>query len=227
MCGKEGDPKTAEERCSLVLPLIEKETQKLIFRMILVYGPKGNLVLRVDDPTGVALQRGVQISTNLGKVYGLLFQTCLPLGCKALNIVADDIRQDLKKSNNATIVVHALHGKQIQTVAELKGLDLGLAALDKKTYCVSQEEIAAPILALRLKPQRWRLSGVLWRSGEGRRKRTWLLGLSCRHPSARDLVAAFGASPFTTDETREHQVRRRLCVSRGKRIVRKAHPRTL
>ncbi len=132
VCGKEGDPKTADERCSLVLPLIEKETQKLIFRVILVYGPKGNLVLRVDGPTGVALQRGVQISTDSGKVYGLPFQTCLPMGCKALNIVAEDMRQDLKTSKNAKIVVHALNGKQIQTVAQLKGLDLGLKALDKK-----------------------------------------------------------------------------------------------
>jgi invasion protein IalB len=127
-----GRPKPAEERCSLVLTLIEKETQKLIFRMILVYSPKGNLVLRVDGPTGVAFQRGVQISTDLGKVYGPPFQTCLPMGCKALNIVADDMQQDLKKSKNATIVVHTLNGKQIQTLAELKGLDLGLAALDKK-----------------------------------------------------------------------------------------------
>jgi invasion protein IalB len=132
VCGKEGDPKTAEERCSLVLPLIEKETQKLVFRVILVYGPKGDLVLRVDGPTGVALQRGVQIATDSGKVYGLPFQTCLPMGCKALNIVADEMQQDLKKSKNATIVVHALNGKQIQTVAQLKGLDLGLEALDKK-----------------------------------------------------------------------------------------------
>ncbi len=63
VCGKEGDPKTAEERCSLVLPLMEKETQKPVVRVILVYTHKDNLVLRVDGPTGVALQRGVQITT--------------------------------------------------------------------------------------------------------------------------------------------------------------------
>jgi invasion protein IalB len=67
LCGKEGDLKTVEERCSLLLPLVEKETQKLMFRVILVYVCKGNLVLRVDGPTGVALQRGVQIATYSGK----------------------------------------------------------------------------------------------------------------------------------------------------------------
>jgi invasion protein IalB len=106
--------------------------QKPVVRVILVYGPKDNLVFRIYGPTGVALQRGVQITTYSGKVYGLPFRTCLPMGCKALNIVADDMRQDLKKSKNATIVIHALNGKQIRIVAQLKGIDLGLKALAKK-----------------------------------------------------------------------------------------------
>lgn len=136
LCGKEGDPKTAEERCSLVLPLIEKKTQKLIFRVILVYGPKGRLVLRVDGPTGVAIQSGVQLATDSGKVYTLPYQTCLPMGCKALYLVSDEMRQDLLQSKQATIVVYALNGKQIQTVAELDGFTLGLEALDKKSTAV-------------------------------------------------------------------------------------------
>lgn len=140
LCGKEGDPKTAQERCSLVLPLIEKKTQKLIFRVILVYGPKGRLVLRVDGPTGVALQRGVQLATDSGKAYTMPFQTCLPMGCKALYLVPDEMRQDLTKSTKATIVVYALNGKQIQTVAELEGLPLGLEALDKKRTALVQEK---------------------------------------------------------------------------------------
>lgn len=136
LCGKEGDPTTAEERCSLVLPLIEKKTQKLIFRVILVYGPQGRLVLRVDGPTGVAIQSGVQLATDSGKVYTLPYQTCLPMGCKALYLVSDEMRQDLLQSKQGTIVVYALNGKQIQTVAELNGLKLGLEALDKKLTAV-------------------------------------------------------------------------------------------
>ena len=139
LCGKEGDPKTAEERCSLVLPLIEKKTQKLIFRVIMVYGPKGRLVLRVDGPTGVALQRGVQFATDSGKVYTLPYQTCLHMGCKALYLVTDEMRQDLLTSKNGTLVVYALNGKQIQTVAELNGLKLGLEALDKKSTALVEK----------------------------------------------------------------------------------------
>ena len=132
LCGTEDGDDAAHERCSLVLPLIEKKSQKLIFRVILTYGPQGRLVLRVDGPTGLALQRGVEFSTDSGGAYRMPFQTCLPMGCKALLLVPDEMRQHLEKSKQATIVVYALNGRAIQTVAEIEGLPAGLAALDKK-----------------------------------------------------------------------------------------------
>lgn len=132
LCGTEDGDDAAHERCSLVLPLIEKKSQKLIFRVILTYGPQGRLVLRVDGPTGLALQRGVEFSTESGGAYRMPFQTCLPMGCKALLLVSDEMRQHLEKSKQATIVVYALNGRAIQTVAETEGLVPGLEALDKK-----------------------------------------------------------------------------------------------
>ncbi len=103
LCGKEADDKN--ERCSLVLPLIQKETQKLVFRLIVTYGPQGNLVLRVDGPTGVALQRGVEFSPDTKKVYRMPFQTCLPMGCKALLVVPDDLKKELAGSDHGAIPV--------------------------------------------------------------------------------------------------------------------------
>ena len=131
LCGKEGDDKNAEERCSLVLPLIEKESQKLVFRVILTYGPQGKLILRIDGPTGVALQRGVEFSPDTRKIYRMPFQTCLPMGCKALLIVQDDMRKELAASKQGSITVYALNGKGVKTVAELDGFAAGMKALDK------------------------------------------------------------------------------------------------
>ena len=129
LCGTEaGDEK---ERCSLVLPLVEKETQKLVFRVIVTYGPKGDLVLRVDGPTGVALQRGIEFSPDTKKIYRMPFQTCLPMGCKALLLVSDDLKKELVGSKQGAITVYALNGKAVQTVAAMTGFGQGLAALDK------------------------------------------------------------------------------------------------
>ena len=129
LCGKEGEDTT--ERCSLVLPLVEKESQKLVFRVIVTYGPQGNLVLRVDGPTGVALQRGVEFSPDTKKIYRMPFQTCLPMGCKALLLVPEDLRNELAASEQGAITVYALNGKAVRTITALDGFAAGMAALDK------------------------------------------------------------------------------------------------
>lgn len=131
LCGKESQDANAEERCSLVMPLIEKESQKLVFRVILTYGPQGKLILRVDGPTGVALQRGVEFSPDTRKIYRMPFQTCLPMGCKALLVVQDDLRKELAASKQGSITVYALNGKGVKTVAQLDGFAAGMKALDK------------------------------------------------------------------------------------------------
>ncbi|HLC08419.1 MAG TPA: invasion associated locus B family protein [Methyloceanibacter sp.] len=128
------EPKTKEEKqsCSLVQALVEKETQKLVFRVSLGYGPKGNLVLRIDGPTGIALQKGLEFSPDAVKIYRLPFQTCVPQGCSAVLVVPDDLKQDLQKSEKGTITVYALNGQAVQALTQLTGFADGLAALDKR-----------------------------------------------------------------------------------------------
>ena len=135
VCGakdKEAKDKEAKEPCSLVQALVERDSQKLVFRLTLAYGPKGNLVLRVDSPTGVALQKGLEFSPDAVKIYRLPFQACLAQGCSAVLVVPDDLRQELTKSEKGTITVYALNGQAVQAVTELKGVGDGLAALDKR-----------------------------------------------------------------------------------------------
>ncbi len=140
LCGKEGQDKKAKERCSLVLPLVEKESKKLVFRVILTYGPKGNLVLRVDGPTGIALQRGLEFSSDTQKLYRMPYQTCLPMGCKALLIVEDELRRELTKSKQGSITVYALNGKTVRTVAALDGFSAGMQALDAQAKGTSKSK---------------------------------------------------------------------------------------
>lgn len=129
-----GEAKTKEDKptCSLVQALVQKETQKLVFRVSLGYGPKGNLVLRIDGPTGIALQKGLEFSPDAVKIYRLPFQTCVPQGCSAVLVVPDDLKQDLQKSGKGTITVYALNGQAVQALTQLTGIADGLAALDKR-----------------------------------------------------------------------------------------------
>jgi invasion protein IalB len=115
-----------------VQALVQKETQKLVFRVTVACGPKGNLVLRIDSPTGVALQKGLEFSPDAVKIYRLPFQACIAQGCSALLVMPDELKQELGKSAKGTITVYALNGQAVQAVAELAGFADGLAALDKR-----------------------------------------------------------------------------------------------
>ncbi len=130
VCGEVKD-ETGKEPCSLVQALIEHDSQKLVFRVTVAYGPKGNLVLRIDSPNGVALQKGLEFSPDAVKIYRMPFQTCLAL-CSAILVMADDLKQDLQKSQKGTITVYALNGQAVQAATELTGFTDGLAALDKR-----------------------------------------------------------------------------------------------
>jgi invasion protein IalB len=131
VCGKDKD-KDGKEPCSLVQALVQKETQKLVFRLTVAYGPKGNLVLRIDSPTGVALQKGLEFSPDAVKIYRLPYQACIAQGCTALLVMPDELKQELVKSQKGTITVYALNGQAVQAVSELTGFADGLAALDKR-----------------------------------------------------------------------------------------------
>lgn len=124
--------KEAAEPCNLVQALVERSSQQLVFRVTVGYGPKGNLVLRIDSPTGIALQKGIEFSADAVKIYRLPFQTCIPEGCRAVLIVEDDLKRDLQKSDKGTITVYALNGQELRALAELTGFADGLAALDKR-----------------------------------------------------------------------------------------------
>jgi invasion protein IalB len=131
ICGKDKD-KDGKEPCSLVQALVQRESNKLVFRVTVAYGPKGNLVLRIDGPTGVALQKGLEFSPDAVKVYRMPYQACVPQQCSAVLLVPDDLKQELAKSQKGTITVYALNGQALQAVAQLTGFSDGLAALDKR-----------------------------------------------------------------------------------------------
>jgi invasion protein IalB len=141
VCANEKD-ESDKKPCSLAQALVERETQKLIFRVIFTHGPKGNLVLQVDGPIGVALQRGLEFSPDTKKVYRLPFQTCVPRGCRAVMVVEDALKGELNASKKGTLTVFALNGQAVRTATDLSGLTEGLAALDKSQ--LSAPKVSVP-----------------------------------------------------------------------------------
>jgi invasion protein IalB len=126
------DPKKEEKRrCSLVQALVEQASQQLVFRLVVANAPKDRLLLKIDGPTGIALQKGLEFSPDGERVYRIPFHTCVPKGCSAMSPIEDELKQDLLKAEKGTITVYALDGQPVRALAQLGGFAEGLAALEK------------------------------------------------------------------------------------------------
>ena len=103
-----------------------------MFNLTVGYGPRGNLVLVVRAPLGIALAKGLELSLGGQTLQRAAFSTCRPNGCQAVLILANDLQQQMRKTEQALLTVYALNGKPFQAAASLKGFGDGLSALDKR-----------------------------------------------------------------------------------------------
>ena len=129
---REAKDKTKPAPCTLVQQLTDANSKKTVFNLTVGYGPRGNLVLVVRAPLGIALAKGLELSLGGQTLQRAAFSTCRPNGCQAVLILANDLQQQMRKAEQALLTVYALGGKPFQVTASLKGFGDGLSALDKR-----------------------------------------------------------------------------------------------
>ena len=128
----ETEDKTKPASCRLVQRLVEAKSKKTVFHLAVGYGPRGNLILVVRAPLGIALAKGLEFSLGDQTIHRAAFSTCRPDGCQAVLILPNELRQQMRKAEQAWLTAYGLSGKPFQTAASLKGFADGLSALDKR-----------------------------------------------------------------------------------------------
>ncbi len=81
---REAKDKTKPAPCTLVQQLTDANSKKTVFNLTVGYGPRGNLVLVVRAPLGIALAKGLELSLGGQTLQRAAFSTCRPNGCQAL-----------------------------------------------------------------------------------------------------------------------------------------------
>jgi len=117
--------------CSLVQALVEAGTNRLVFRLKVGYGPRGNLLLLIGVPRGVSLPRGIEYSPDGKKAYRLAFQTC-EQGCQALLVIPEELKQAMLKGTEGKVTFYASNDRPVSAISSLKGFAAGFAALQKR-----------------------------------------------------------------------------------------------
>ena len=128
----EAKDKTKPVSCTLEQLLIDAETKKVAFHLIIGYGPRGNFIFVVRAPLGIALVRGLEVTFGGQPVQRVPFTTCRVNGCQAVLILSKPLQDEIVKAERALIVVYALSGNTFQATASLKGLGAAIDTLNKR-----------------------------------------------------------------------------------------------
>ena len=128
----EAKNKTEPPSCTLEQLLIDAETKRVAFHLAIGYGPRGNLILVVRAPLGIALVRGLEVTFGAQPVQRAPFNTCLSNGCQAVLILSKPLQEEILKAERALIAVYGPNGNPFQAVASLKDLGTAIETLNKR-----------------------------------------------------------------------------------------------
>lgn len=128
----EAKDKTKPMTCTLEQLLVDTAGKKVAFHLAIGYGPRGNLILILRAPLGIALVRGLEVTFGGQAVQRTPFTTCETNGCRAVLILSAPLQQEMRKAERALITVYAPNGNPFQATASLKGFGEAVDALAKR-----------------------------------------------------------------------------------------------
>ena len=128
----EAKDKTKPPSCTLEQLLIDAETKRVAFHLAIGYGPRGNLILVVRAPLGIALVRGLEVTFGTQPVQRAPFNICLSNGCQAVLVLSKPLQEEILKAERALITAYAPNGTPYQAAASLKSLGTAIDTLNKR-----------------------------------------------------------------------------------------------
>jgi invasion protein IalB len=131
-CPEAKDKTKPPPSCTLEQLLIDAGTQRVAFHLAIGYGPRGNLILVVRAPLGIALVRGLEVTFGAQPMERAPFNICLTSGCQAMLILSKPLQEEIVKAERALITAYAPDGSPYQAVASLKDLGTAIDTLNKR-----------------------------------------------------------------------------------------------
>jgi invasion protein IalB len=125
-CREGGNVKRA---CSTTLQLVDQEKRQVLFSWIIGHTPEGTLMTFLQTPTGVQIQKGVELKIENGAVRKLNYILCEPGRCEASTAMDDAMIREVTGGANATATIYATDGRGINFNVPIKGAARAIAAL--------------------------------------------------------------------------------------------------
>ena len=116
----------AKKDCSAALRIVNSDQQLMILWEI-SRGPKGSLVASMQTPTGVQVQKGVDLKVGTAAVSKLDYAACASQNCVARGAINDSQLGKMAAVDEMTITIHAADNRDVNFKFPMKGLSQAVA----------------------------------------------------------------------------------------------------
>lgn len=121
-------PGKQPKACSAALRVVQ-QNQQLIILWEIGRGNDGVVRSVVQTPTGVFVQKGVDMKVGDAVVGKLDYVACVPQNCEANGVLDDALGKKIGGAEEVTFTIHAKDGRDVNFKFPVKGFDKALAAV--------------------------------------------------------------------------------------------------
>lgn len=120
--------KDSQKTCTAALRVTDNEQQVVILLQI-ARAKDGKIHAIMQTPTGVMVQKGVDLTIGEASVGKLDYAACVPQNCEATGPLEEPSMKKIEAASTMVVTVHAKDGRDIHFKFPLAGIDKAVAAV--------------------------------------------------------------------------------------------------
>lgn len=124
--------KGSSKACNGILRVIDSKSGQALFAWVIARDNEGALRTVLNTPTGVLVQKGVELKFGSSQPGVVPYVACTPQQCEASIVMVDAMLRDARANEKATATIRAVDGRNINFEMSIKGIDKVLAAVGAK-----------------------------------------------------------------------------------------------
>lgn len=126
-------PTKGKKVCSALLQVADQNKKNIVFIWLIGRNTAGALLTVAQVPTGVLIQKGVELKIGNGKVHVLNYNTCTTQNCEATVIMDDPFTKELIAGQGAAVVatIYAVSGQAVTFNFSIKGIDKAMGSIGR------------------------------------------------------------------------------------------------
>jgi invasion protein IalB len=122
---------TAKKVCSAMLQIVDQKQKSVIFAWLIGRNAEGALLTVMQTPTGVLIQKGLELKVDNANVRRLNYSSCATESCEASAVMDDGFNKEMIAGQTATATVYAVNGQGVNFNIPLKGIDKAIASIGR------------------------------------------------------------------------------------------------